>query len=57
MTTFQIIWTLLAFGIFVGIVIWAYSGRQKDRFDEAANLPLDDDGEIDSRVDRENSNG
>jgi cytochrome c oxidase cbb3-type subunit 4 len=57
MTTFQIIWTLLAFGIFVGIVIWAYSSRQKDRFDEAAKLPLDDDGEIDSRVDRENSNG
>jgi cytochrome c oxidase cbb3-type subunit IV len=57
MTTFQIIWTLLAFGIFVGIVIWAYSARQKDRFDEAANLPLNDDRETNSRVDRENSNG
>jgi cbb3-type cytochrome oxidase subunit 3 len=29
--------------IFIGIVIWAYSARQKDRFTEAARLPLDDD--------------
>ena len=31
---------------FVAIVIWAWSGRRKKRFDEAANIPLnDEDGE------------
>ena len=36
-------WTLLSFLAFVGIAVWAYSGRRKQRFDEAARLPLDDD--------------
>ncbi|MFT5896252.1 MAG: cytochrome c oxidase cbb3-type subunit 4 [bacterium] len=35
--------TTLSFIIFLGIVYWAYSGRQKSRFDEAANLPFADD--------------
>lgn len=28
---------------FIGLVIWAYSKRQKQSFDEAANLPFADD--------------
>ena len=36
-------WTLLSFLAFVGIAVWAYSGRRKARFEEAARLPLDDD--------------
>ncbi len=35
--------TVLSVLVFIGIVIWAYSARQKDRFDEAANLPFADD--------------
>jgi cytochrome c oxidase cbb3-type subunit 4 len=35
--------TVLSFACFVGIALWAYSGRNKARFDEAANLPFDDD--------------
>lgn len=35
--------TTTSFIIFLGIVYWAYSGRQKSRFDEAANLPFADD--------------
>jgi cytochrome c oxidase cbb3-type subunit 4 len=31
------------FAVFVGIVWWAYSGKRKQRFDEAAMLPLDDE--------------
>lgn len=31
---------MVMFGV---IVYWAYSGRQKKRFDEAANLPFADD--------------
>lgn len=35
--------TVLAFVTFIGIVVWAWSGRQKAAFEEAARLPLDDD--------------
>ncbi|HEY5634021.1 MAG TPA: cbb3-type cytochrome c oxidase subunit 3 [Burkholderiaceae bacterium] len=35
--------TLLSLLAFVGIVVWAYGARRKDRFDEAANLPFADD--------------
>ena len=57
MTTFQIVWTIILFIIFVVIVAWAYSSRQKKRFEEAARLPLDDDHEPDSKTHRENNNG
>lgn len=29
--------------IFLGIVAWAWSGKRKAQFDEAARLPLEDD--------------
>jgi cytochrome c oxidase cbb3-type subunit 4 len=29
---------------FVGIVVWAYSGKRKKQFDEAARSVLEDDG-------------
>jgi cytochrome c oxidase cbb3-type subunit 4 len=35
--------TVLAFLSFIGIVIWAWSGKRKAAFDEAARLPLEDD--------------
>lgn len=34
--------TVLMFLAFVGILIWAFSGR-RDRFEDAANLPFADD--------------
>jgi cytochrome c oxidase cbb3-type subunit IV len=37
------IWTVLVFIIFIGIVLWAFSGKRKKDFDEAAKLALDDD--------------
>ena len=37
------IWTALLLIIFIGIVIWAWSGRQRERFEQAARLPLEDD--------------
>jgi cytochrome c oxidase cbb3-type subunit IV len=37
------IWTVIVFIIFIGIVLWAYSGKRKKDFDEAARLALDDD--------------
>lgn len=35
--------TVLAFATFVGIVVWAYSGRRRAAFEEAANLPFTED--------------
>ena len=34
--------TALSFVVFAGIVYWAYNGRQRKRFEEAANLPFAD---------------
>lgn len=42
MTQFHIVWTLALLIAFLGIVVWAWSGRRKKDFEEAANLPLED---------------
>ena len=33
----------VSFATFIGIVIWAWAPRRKQRFEEAANLPFADD--------------
>jgi cytochrome c oxidase cbb3-type subunit IV len=35
--------TILLMVLFVGIVVWAYSSRQKKRFEEASMLPFAED--------------
>lgn len=35
--------TVLSLIVFLGIVAWAWSRGQRERFDEAARLPLQDD--------------
>ena len=35
--------TVLSFVMFISIVVWAYSGKRKRAFDEAAALPIDDE--------------
>ena len=35
--------TVAAFVTFVGIVIWAWSGARRERFNAAAMLPLEED--------------
>ncbi|XXK44342.1 cbb3-type cytochrome oxidase subunit 3 [Porticoccaceae bacterium nBUS_17] len=35
--------TIFVFVSFIGLVIWAYSDRQKLEFDEASRLPFEDD--------------
>jgi len=42
-TFIQSIWTIVVMITFLGIVVWAYSGKRKSAFDEAARLPFDDD--------------
>ena len=35
--------TLVSFATFIGIVVWAWSGRNRQAFDEAARLPFADE--------------
>ena len=35
--------TVVAFVVFIGIVFWAWSRRNKERFDEASRLPFEQD--------------
>jgi cbb3-type cytochrome oxidase subunit 3 len=44
--TWRGIFTLFMVVAFTGIFLWAYSSRRKNDFDEAANLPLEDDEAI-----------
>ena len=41
--TLRISITVVAFILFVGIWLWAWSARHKARFDEAARIPLEDE--------------
>ena len=41
--TLRGIGTLLVMFAFLGVCWWAFSKRQKERFDEAANLPFADE--------------
>ncbi len=43
--TFHLYWTIALFLVFLAIFAWAWSGRRKQDFTEAANLPLDGDSE------------
>ncbi|MCG6975310.1 MAG: cbb3-type cytochrome c oxidase subunit 3 [Acidiferrobacterales bacterium] len=42
------IWTVVLLVVFVGIVIWAWSGKRKEAFRDAANLPLEDEEYVNS---------
>lgn len=43
LTMFHSVFTVVMFVIFVGICAWAWSGRRKADFQEAAMLPFDDE--------------
>jgi len=36
----QSVWTIVVMVVFVGIVLWAFSGKRRQQFDEAANIPF-----------------
>jgi len=40
------VWTVVAFVFFVGVVFWAWSGKRKTKFDQAARMALDDDKDL-----------
>jgi cytochrome c oxidase cbb3-type subunit IV len=35
--------TVVTFMAFIGIVVWAWSGRRREEFEQAARMALDDD--------------
>jgi cytochrome c oxidase cbb3-type subunit 4 len=39
----QSIWSIVILVTFIGIIVWAYSDAQKERFKEAENLPFNDE--------------
>ncbi len=39
----RILITVVSFAVFVGILVWAFSKRNKEDFDAASKLPLDQD--------------
>ncbi len=42
-TLIQSLWSIVILVTFIGIVLWAYSGKRKAAFDEAARLPFEDE--------------
>ena len=36
------VYAVIMFVLFIGIFVWAWSVKQKDRFNEAANLPFNE---------------
>ena len=38
--------TLVMFSVFVAIAGWAWSGKRRDRFEEASQLPLEEELEL-----------
>jgi cytochrome c oxidase cbb3-type subunit 4 len=53
----QSVWTLVVTVLFIGIVIWAWSGKRKKDFDEAANIPFTEDDMPAEKTSKENSHG
>lgn len=48
-TFIQSLWTIVVMVTFLGIVAWAFSGKRKSAFDEAARLPFEDEPTGDRR--------
>ena len=57
-TFIQSVWTIVVMVVFIGLVIWAWSGKRKQQFDDAANIPFNEDRQpnTDSTT-KENSHG
>ena len=60
-TQIQIVWTIVVMIIFLAIVIWAWGSRRKESFNDAANIPLEEEKFIEEEItsadiNEENSN-
>lgn len=43
MAVIQSVWTVVVTILFIGIVLWAWSGSRSSEFDKAAHMPLEED--------------
>ena len=51
-------WTFVVLVLFVGIVLWAFSGKRRKQFEEAARIPFDEDTPASTEKNpKENSHG
>jgi cytochrome c oxidase cbb3-type subunit IV len=58
LTLIDSIWTILVMVVFVGIVLWAWSGKRAKAFEEAAHLPFTEDDPVSTeKISKENSHG
>ena len=46
---FGSVMTVVMLVVFIGIVLWAWSGKRRAAFDAAARVPLEDDAEPSER--------
>jgi cytochrome c oxidase cbb3-type subunit 4 len=55
----QAVWTIVVMVLFVGIVFWAYSGKRRQRFEEAAQIPFMEETPVppEEQNSKENSHG
>jgi len=51
--TLRVILLVLCFIAFLGIIWWAYGGRRKSRFEEAAQLPFNEEKLISGTPDKD----
>ncbi len=49
-TLIQIVWTIVVMIIFLAIVLWAWSGRRKESFNDAANIPLEEEEFLEEEI-------
>jgi cytochrome c oxidase cbb3-type subunit 4 len=49
-------WTVVVFVLFIGITIWAWSSKNKENFESAAQIPFQEDDET-GKDNEEISNG
>ncbi len=49
-TQFQVVWTVVVMILFLAIVFWAWSGCRKKNFDDAANIPLEEENLRDEKT-------
>ena len=50
---FRAWYTVAMFVFFIGVVIWAFSGKRKKSFAEAANLPFADEAQHEATLKKE----
>ncbi len=54
--TWRIVYTVLVFVLFIGIVVWAYGKGRKSRFDEAAQSIFSEDNNTSRTETKQESN-